>query len=68
MLKMKITAREMWEVLADYEIEAASEEEAVEEIESGKCDYTDYEHLDREVKRIVDLTVAENLPPSISAR
>ena len=60
MPKYLITARETWETLVDYEIEASSEEEAVEEIETGIADYKDYEHLDREVKKIIDVSVVDD--------
>lgn len=60
MAKYRITARETWESLVDYEIEAGSAEEAVAEIETGTADYKDYEHLDREVKKIIDVTVVDD--------
>ena len=56
MPEFKITARETWELLVDYEIAAESVEEAKEEIETGKMSYTDFEHLDREVKRVIDVS------------
>lgn len=56
----KITARETWELLVDYEIAADSEEEAREEIETGKMEYTDFEHLDREVKKVIDVTAVDD--------
>ncbi len=59
MPEFKVTARETWEVLVDYEIAAASVEEAAEEIETGKKNYTDFEHLDREVKRVIDASLID---------
>lgn len=59
MPEFKVTARETWELLVDYEIAAASVEEAKEEIETGKMSYTDFEHLDREVKRVVDVSLID---------
>ncbi len=59
MPEFKVTARETWELLVDYEIAAASVEEAKEEIETGKMSYTDFEHLDREVKRVIDVSVID---------
>lgn len=60
MPKYCVTARETWESLVDYEIEADSEEEAVAEIETGTTDYQDYEHLDREVKKIIDISAVDD--------
>lgn len=60
MPKYLITARETWESLVDYEIEAGSEEEAVSEIETGTADYKDYEPLDRKVKKIIDVSVVDD--------
>jgi hypothetical protein len=57
MPKFHITARETWEALVEYEFEARSEEEAQEEIETGAANYTDFEHLDREVKKIVEVDI-----------
>lgn len=59
MPEFRVTARETWELLVDYEIAAESVEEAIEEIETGKMNYTDFEHLDREVKRVVDVSVID---------
>lgn len=59
MPEFKVTARETWELLVDYEIAAASVEEAKEEIETGKMSYTDFEHLDREVKRVIDVSLID---------
>lgn len=60
MPKYLVAARETWESLVDYEIEAGCEEEAVAEIETGTADYKDYEHLDREVKKIIDISVIDD--------
>lgn len=60
MPKYRITARETWESLVDYEIEASSEEEALGEIETGTASYRDYEHLDREVKKIIDVSAVDD--------
>ena len=57
MPKFHITARETWETLVEYEFEARSEEEAQEEIEAGTSSYTDFEHLDREVKKIIEVEI-----------
>lgn len=57
MPKFHITARETWETLVEYEFEARSEEEAHEEIETGASSYTDFEHLDREVKKIIEVEI-----------
>ena len=59
MPEFKVTARETWELLVDYEIAAESVEEAKEEIETGKMSYTDFEHLDREVKRVIDVSLID---------
>ena len=59
MPEFKVTARETWELLVDYEIAAESVEEAIEEIETGKMSYAEFEHLDREVKRVVDVSVID---------
>ncbi len=59
MPEFKVTARETWELLVDYEIAAASVEEAKEEIETGKMSYTEFEHLAREVKRVIDVSVID---------
>jgi len=59
MPEFKITARETWELLVDYEIAAESVEAAKEEIETGKMSYTDFEHLDREVKRVIDVSLID---------
>ncbi|MCA1622339.1 MAG: hypothetical protein LC778_00810 [Acidobacteria bacterium] len=59
MPEFRITARETWELLVDYEIAADSEEEAKEEIETGKLSYADFEHLDREVKKVIDITIVD---------
>ena len=55
----KVTAHETWEVLVDYEIAAVSVEEAKEEIETGKMSYTDFEQLEREVKRVIDVSLID---------
>ncbi len=60
MPEFKVTARETWELLVDYEIAAASVEEAKEEIETGKMSYTDFEPLDREVKRVIDVSLVDD--------
>ena len=57
MPKFHITARETWETLVEYEFEARSEEEAQEEIETGTSSYTDFEHLVREVKKIIEVEI-----------
>jgi hypothetical protein len=57
MPKFHITARETWETLVEYEFEARSEEEAQEEIETGASNYVDFEHLDREVKKIIEVEI-----------
>lgn len=59
MPEFRITTRETWELLVDYEIAAGSEEEAKEEIETGKMSYVDFEHLDREVKKVIDITIVD---------
>ncbi len=59
MPEFKVNARETWKVLVDYEIAAASVEEAKEEIETGKMSYTDFEHLDRQVKRVIDISLID---------
>ncbi len=59
MPEFKVTARETWELLVDYEIAAVSVEEAKEEIETGKMSYTEFEHLDREVKRVIDVSLID---------
>ena len=57
MPKFHITARETWETLVEYEFEAQSEAEAQEEVETGASNYIDFEHLDREVKKIIEVEV-----------
>lgn len=59
MPEFKVTARETWELLVDYEIAAESVEEAKEEIKTGKMSYTEFEHLDREVKRVIDVSLID---------
>lgn len=59
MPEFKVTARETWELLVDYEIAAATVEEAKEEIETGKMSYSEFEHLDREVKRVIDVSLVD---------
>lgn len=59
MPEFKVTARETWELLVDYEIAADSEEEAVSEIKTGKMSYADFEHLDRDVKKVIDISVVD---------
>ena len=55
MPKFSIQSRETWTVLADYSIEAESQEEAEEEVKDGQPQHQEFERINREVEKIVDV-------------